>query len=212
MKPNTTPITMKKIDSTPITPVQSIEDENAWTHLVATFEADLAWINAQIKHEAHTMQDNLAALREQRDTKRNELDQQIQARTDRLNAAISQSRTSLGNSANDTKASIVAQLNGLEASRKATAKQLETSWHTQRAEWQRDLDALQRWSSKANDAAKASIDAQISSIEAKRQARQEEWDQRKHAMASAAQDLKAGAQAARTDLEAAREKAVSKLN
>ena len=50
-----------------------------------------------------------------------------------------------------------------------------------------------------------------SALEAKRQAAQQEHDRRKNAAAAAAQDLKAGASEAHTDLRQSREKAVAEF-
>jgi hypothetical protein len=88
---------------------------------------------------------------------------------------------------------------------------LEASWQAQQAEWQQDIDALKARATKAEATAKATIDAQVATLEGKRQAAQQEWERHKSAAAAAAQDLKAGASEARADLRQAREKAAGEF-
>jgi len=197
------------------------EDQQAWLALLAQFEADLAWMNAQLAQESALIRSKLSAdakaeaklatLREQRDAKRQELHQKIQARIDRLNAAIAQRRAALAQAAAESKVKIDAQIAALESKRQAAQQKLEASWQAQQAEWQQDIDALKAQAAKADAAAKARIDAQVAALEAKRQAAQQDWERRKSAAAAAAQDLKAGATEARADLRQAREKAAAEF-
>src|SRR6266511_2441580 len=172
-----------------------LEDERGWAALLADFDADLARMDAQLAQESDLIraelnaeaqaEAKLAELRDRRDAKRQELNQKIQARIDGLNAAITQ--------------------------RQAALQQLEANWHAQQAEWQQDIDALKARAAKAEAAAKTRIDAQTAALEARRQAAHQEWDQRKHATAAAAQDLKTGASEARADLRQAHEKAAAEF-
>ena len=198
------------------------EDEQAWATAVAQFEADLTRMDAQLAQEsplfraalnadAHA-EAKLTEMREQRDAKRQELHQKIQARIDRLNAAIAQRREAVAKSAAEAKAKIEAQIAALESKRQAAQQQLEASWHAQQAEWQQDIDALKAQAAKADAAAKASIDAQVAALEVKRQAARQDWERRKSAAAAAAQDLKAGASEAQADLRQARQKAAAEFN
>jgi uncharacterized membrane protein len=197
------------------------EDEQVWAAMVMKYEADLARINAQLVQESNMVRAELnaeakataqlAALREQRDAKRQELHQKLQARIDQWNAAIAQRRAALAAATAEAKAKIDAQIAALESKRLADQHKLEASWHAQQAEWQQDIDALKARAAKADAAAKAGIDAQVAALEAKRQAAQQEWERRKSAMAAAAQDLKAGATEARADLRQAREKAAAEF-
>ena len=197
------------------------EDEQGWAALVADFDADLARMDAQLAQESDLIraefnvkdqaEADLAALRDRRDMKRQELNQKIQARIDRLNAAIAQHRAALAASTAEAKAKADAQIAALETKRQAAQQKLEASWQAQQAEWQQDIDALKARAAKAEAGAKAKIDAQVAALEAKRQAAQQEREQRKSAAAAAAQDLKTGASAAQADLRQAREKAAGEF-
>jgi uncharacterized membrane protein len=198
-----------------------LEDERGWAALVAQFDADFARMDAQLAHESDLIRADLnaetqaeaelTALRDRRDAKRQELHQNIQARIDRLNAAIAQRRAALADTTAEAKAKADAQIATLESKLQAAQQQLEASWNAQQAEWQQDIDALKARAAKADAAAKARIDAQIAALEAKRQAAQQDWDRRKSATAAAAQDLKTGASEARADLRQAHEKAASEF-
>jgi uncharacterized membrane protein len=198
-----------------------LEDERGWAAMVAQFDADLARMDAQLAQESDLIraelnteaqaEADLAALRDRRDAKRQELDQKIQARIDGLNAAIAQRRAALADATAEAKAKADAQIATLEAKRQAAQQQLEANWHAQQAEWQQDIDALKARAAKAEAAAKASIDAQVAALEAKRQAAQQDWERRKSAAAAAAQDLKTGASEARADLRQAHDKAAAEF-
>jgi uncharacterized membrane protein len=198
-----------------------LEDERGWGELMAQFDADLARMDAQLAQESDLIrrelnaeaqaEAKLAELRERRDTKRQELNQKIQARVDGLNAAIAQHRAALAASTAEAKAKADAQIAALETKRQAAQQKLETSWQAQQAEWQQDIDALKARAAKAGADAKARIDAQTAALEAKRQAAQQDWDRRKSAAAAAAQDLKTGASEARADLRQSREKAAGEF-
>jgi len=195
------------------------EDERGWAALVAQFDADLARMDAQLAQESELIRGelnaetqaeaDLAALRERRDAKRQELDQKIQARIDGLNAAIAQHRAGLADTTAEAKAKADAQVATLESKRQAAQRQLEGSWHAQ-AEWQQDIDALKARAAKAGADAKARIDAQIAALEARRQAAQREWHRRK-SVAAAAQDRTTGASEAHVDLRQAHEKAAAEF-
>ncbi len=197
------------------------EEEQAWAALLAQFDADLARMDAQLAQESSLIraklnaeaqaEAELAALREQRDAKRQELHQKIQVRIDRLNAAIAQRLAALAEATAEAKAKIDAQIAALESKRQAAQQKLEASWHAQQAEWQQDIDALKARAAKAEAASKAGIDAEVDALEAEHQADLQEWERRKRALAAAAQDLKAGASEARTDLRQAREKAAAEF-
>ncbi|MFL5802438.1 MAG: DUF1269 domain-containing protein [Roseiflexaceae bacterium] len=201
------------------------EDEQGWAALVADFDADLARMDAQLAQESDRLraelnaeaqaeaqaEADLAALRDRRDAKRQELHQKIQARIDRLNTTIAQHRAQLADAKAEAKTKADAQIATLETKRQAAQQQLEASWQAQQAEWQQDIDALKARAAKAEAGAKAKIDAQTAALEAKRQAAQQEWDRRKRAAAAAAQDLKTGASAAHEDLRQAREKAAGEF-
>jgi uncharacterized membrane protein len=198
-----------------------LEDERGWAAMVAQFDADLARMDAQLAQASNMLraelnaeaetETELAQLREQRDAKRQELHQKIQARIDRLNAAIAQRRAALADATGEAKAKADAQIAALESNRQAAQQKLEASWHAQQAEWQQDIDALKARAAKAEATAKAGIDAQIAALEAKRQAAQQQWEQRKQATAAAAQDLKTGASEAGSDLRQAHEKAAAEF-
>jgi uncharacterized membrane protein len=131
------------------------EEEQAWAALLAQFDADLAWMDAQLAQESSLIraklnaeaqaEAELAALREQRDAKRQELHQKIQVRIDRLNAAIAQRLAALAEATAEAKAKIDAQIAALESKRQAAQHKLEASWHAQQAEWQQDIDALMKF-------------------------------------------------------------------
>jgi len=114
-----------------------LEDERGWAALVAQFDADLARMDALLAQESNMLraelnaeaeaEAELAELREQRDAKRQELDQKIQARIDRLNAAIAQHRAALAGATAETKAKIDAQIVALETKRQAAMQKLEAS-------------------------------------------------------------------------------------
>src|SRR6266511_3557921 len=75
-----------------------LEDERGWAALLADFDADLARMDAQLAQESDLIRGelnaeaqaeaDLAELRDRRDAKRQELEEKIQARIDRLNATI----------------------------------------------------------------------------------------------------------------------------
>lgn len=188
-----------------------MDDEHAWTELSAALEANLAHLNAQITKESQYISAELATLRDQRDAKRQELDVQIQARINSLNTTIANGRAALAESTDAAKAKATSEIVMLENQRHVVWQQLEASRHAQQAEWHRDLTAMHTWAAKATADAKASIDTQIAALEAKRLARQQEWEQRTHAASDAAQDLKTGADAARADLRQAREQAANEF-
>jgi predicted nucleic acid-binding Zn-ribbon protein len=188
-----------------------MEDEHAWTKLIAALEANIAHLDAQIAKESQHIRAELATLRDQRDAKRQELDVQIQSRIDSLNTTIANGRAALADGTDEAKAKLTAEIVTLENKRHAAWHQLEASWHAQQAEWHRDLTALREWASKASADAKASVDVQIAALEAKRMARQQEWDRRTHMASDAAQDLKTGADAARADLRQARKQAADEF-
>jgi uncharacterized membrane protein len=188
-----------------------MEDEHAWTKLIAALEANIAHLDAQIAKESQHIRAELATLRDQRDVKRQELDVQIQARIDSLNTTIANGRAALADGTDEAKAQATAEIVILENKRHAAWHQLEASWHAQQAEWHRDLTAMRDWATKATADAKASVDAQIAALEAKRMARQQEWEERTHMASDAAQDLKTGADAARADLRQASKQAADEF-
>jgi len=198
-----------------------LEDEAGWAALLAQFDADLARMDAQLAQESSLIhaelnaetkaESELAALRDRRDAKRQELEEKIQARIDRLNATIAQHRAALANATAEAKAKADAQVATLETKRQAAQQQLEASWQAQQAEWQHDIDALKARAAKAQAGAKARIDAQIAALETKRQAAQQDWERRKSAAAAAAQDLKTGASEAHADLRQAGQKAAGEF-
>ena len=197
------------------------EDEQGWAALLAQFDADLSRMDAQLAQESALLraelnvetqaESELAALRDRRDARRQELNQKIQARIDGLNATIARQRAALAAKTAEAKAKADTKIAALQTKLQTAQQQLETSWHAQQAELQQDIDALKARSAKAEAATKAKIDAQVAALEAKHQAAQAEHERRKNAAAAAAQDLKTGASEAHTDLRQSREKAVAEF-
>lgn len=188
-----------------------LEDARTWTAQLAQLDTDLAQIDLQIGQESQLIRAEQATLRERRDAKRQELEQKIQSHIDQLRTTIAHGRAEFVDSATEARAKITAQITILEATMNTAWQQLEASWQTKQAEWQRDLQAMQVRAAQSTAAARASVEAQIAALEAKRQAALQEWERRKHATAAAAQDLNAGAHEARADLRQARANAATEF-